>query len=74
LNPAGDHHILKALKAADDLCCLADEGEQHSQDDGCCVLYGIVRDCAYKIRSRARQEQEKHAHIRRTRPQNEPGT
>ena len=59
-----DHHIIKALKAADDLRCLADEGEAHSQDDGCCVLYGIVRDCAYKIKGRAEQEREKHARMR----------
>lgn len=56
-----DFHIFKTLRAADELCSLADEGEAHSEDDGCCVLYGIVRDCAYKIRGRAQQEREKHA-------------
>jgi hypothetical protein len=53
-------YILRALQAADELCCLADDGEAHCVDDGCCVLYGIVRDCAYRIKGRARQEQEQH--------------
>ena len=55
-----NRYILKALQAAEDLSCLADEGEAHGADDGCCVLYGIVRDCAYQIMGRARHEQERH--------------
>jgi hypothetical protein len=48
--------LLRAVDAADQLCILADEGEGSSQDDGCCVLFAIVRDCAYRIRNRARSE------------------
>ncbi|MDD4873348.1 MAG: hypothetical protein PHR77_22555 [Kiritimatiellae bacterium] len=42
------------------LTILADEGEASSTDDGCAVLYGIVRDCAYKIRGRAERERDVH--------------
>ena len=44
------------------LIILADEGDLDSEDDGCRVLYGVVRDCAYKIRSHADREREMHKH------------
>lgn len=53
--------IKQALEKARQLIILADEGEAHCLDDGCAVLYGVVRDCAYKIRAEA--EREKQAHI-----------
>jgi hypothetical protein len=55
-----DVHIRRALRAADELCCIADEGEAQSQDDGCCILYGVVRDCGYKIKGWANREKERH--------------
>ena len=39
---------------------LADEGEANSRDDGCVVLYSVVRDCAYRIRAEAEREREAH--------------
>ena len=42
------------------LIILADQGDLDSEDDGCCVLYGIIRDCAYKIRAQAECEREIH--------------
>ena len=42
------------------LIILADQGELDSDDDGCRVLYGIIRDCAYKIRIQAERERELH--------------
>lgn len=53
-------HIRETLEYARRLSILADTGEQDSKDNGCAVLYGIVRDCAYKIRSRAEFEREEH--------------
>lgn len=53
-------HIKKALELARQLTILADEGEAASGDDGCAVLYGVVRDCAYRIRGRAEQERNQH--------------
>jgi hypothetical protein len=53
-------HIKEALDLVRRLIILADEGEQHSDDDGCRLLYGVIRDCAYKIRNEA--EREKNAH------------
>ncbi len=55
-------YIREALEMARQLIILADEGDLDSEDDGCRVLYGVLRDCAYKIRSHADREREMHKH------------
>ena len=52
--------INKSLEMARQLTILADQGEARCDDDGCAVLIGVIRDCAYKIRGRAEQEREVH--------------
>ena len=37
---------------------LADEGDSVREGAGCGVLYGVLRDSAYKIRQPAESEQE----------------
>lgn len=59
-NKLANQYIRKALDYARRLTVLADEGEGASRDDGCAVLYGIVRDCAYKIRNSAERERDVH--------------
>jgi len=39
---------------------LADEGDSNREDVGCGVLFGTVRDCAYKIQSLAELEIAEH--------------
>jgi hypothetical protein len=60
MNQNCNEHIRQVLEHARQLTLLADEGEARSQDDGCAVLYGIIRDCAYKIRAAGEQEREVH--------------
>ena len=55
-----NEHIKKALEEARKLTILADEGEANSRDDGCVLLYSVVRDCAYKIRTQAEREKKAH--------------
>jgi hypothetical protein len=55
-----NRNIKEALELSRQLTILADEGEASSRDDGCAVLYGVVRDCAYKIKGRAEREREIH--------------
>jgi hypothetical protein len=57
---AYNEHIVEVLEMARQLLILADMGDLDSEDDGCRVLYGIVRDCAYKIRAQAEREREGH--------------
>ncbi len=52
--------IRKALAACDRLNLMADKGEAKADDDGCAVLFGVIRDCAYKIRGRAERELNLH--------------
>lgn len=47
-------HILEALKMADDLMELADNGGMLIDDTGCDILFGVMRDCAYEIRMTGR--------------------
>ncbi len=42
---------------------LSDRGDAVREDDGCGILYGVLRDSAYKIKKLA--EQEKMAHEKR---------
>ena len=53
-------NIREALEVAKRLNILSDQGDLDSEDDGCRVLYGVVRDCAYKIRAMAEKERESH--------------
>lgn len=56
-------NIRKALGISAQLNLLADQAEMESEDDGCRVLYGVIRDCAYKIRQRAEYEREMHRRL-----------
>ena len=55
-----NRHIKQALKEARALTILADEGEAKSPDDGCVLLYSVVRDRAYRIRTQAEREKKDH--------------
>ncbi len=55
-----NEQIKRALKISKELMVLADEGDACTEDDGCIVLFGVVRDCAYKIRGEAEREREAH--------------
>lgn len=55
-----DTHIKKTLQLSRDMIILADLGLAAAQDDGCRLLYGVVQDCAYKIRMEAERERERH--------------
>ena len=55
-----NRHIREALEISRRLTILADTGEAESLDDGCVLLYSVVRDCAYQIRTQAEREREAH--------------
>ena len=39
---------------------LSDKGNAAAEDDGCRLLYGVLQDCAYKIRMKAETERDAH--------------
>jgi hypothetical protein len=53
----------RTIRLTEMMAELADLGDGARKDVGCGVLYGLLRDSAYKIRKVA--EQEKEDHIRR---------
>ena len=55
-----DESIKKTLKLVEDMLGLADEGDAVREDTGCGVLYGVVRDSAYKIKKLAEAERDVH--------------
>ena len=57
--------LKKTLEMATAMLDLADAGDAAREDVGCGVLYGVLRDSAYKLQRLA--EAEREAHIRKGR-------
>lgn len=58
-----DENIKLTLDLVAEMIRLADLGDDYRSDSGCGILYGILRDSAYKIKKIA--EEERDAHIRK---------
>lgn len=58
-----DKSIKKTLEIVKAMLDVADQGDAVREDTGCGVLYGVVRDSAYRIKKLA--ESEKEAHIKK---------
>jgi hypothetical protein len=56
-------HITNTLKLVEEMIYLADQGDADREDNGCGILYGVLRDTAYKLKKLA--EDEKVNHIRK---------
>jgi hypothetical protein len=55
-----DQNIKRTLTLTQLMIELADQGDADREDTGCGVLYGVLRDAAYKIRQLAEQEKGRH--------------
>jgi len=58
-----DESIRRTLELVEQMLAVADAGDVVREDSGCGVLYGVLRDSAFKIKRLA--EGEKEAHIRK---------
>lgn len=58
-----NQNIVKVLRLSRDMMLLADLGDQSRNDGSCGVLYGTLRDSAYKLRHLAEQEIERHKEL-----------
>lgn len=56
-----DENIIRVIALAEEMITLSDEGDALTEDTGCGVLYGVLRDSAYRIKKLA--EEERAAHI-----------
>jgi hypothetical protein len=68
LEDPANHCINKTLEMAARMLQLADEGDAVRIDPGCGVLYGVLRDSAYKLKQLAEAEQA--AHFKKNRREN----
>ena len=55
-----NQNLVRTIRLTREMLALADEGDRDRDDDSCGILYGILRDAAYRIRKLAEQECEKH--------------
>ncbi len=53
-------HISKTLKLVEEMIWLADQGDTDREDNGCGILYGVLRDSAYKLKKLAEEERVNH--------------
>ncbi|MBW2615893.1 MAG: hypothetical protein JRD02_06940 [Deltaproteobacteria bacterium] len=60
---ACDETIRETLDLVDNMLDLADRGDAVREDNGCGVLYGVLRDSAFRIKQLA--ETEKEAHVKK---------
>ena len=55
-----DKNIKDTLQMVNDMIILANKGDLDREDTGCGILYGVLRDCAYKLKKIAEAERESH--------------
>ena len=55
-----DQNIKRTIRLTREMIKLADQGDADREDTGCGVLYGVLRDSAYKILQLAEAEKGRH--------------
>jgi hypothetical protein len=55
-----EENLRRALRLTRVMLGLADDGERDHRDPTCAILYGTLRDMAYKLRRAAEDEFERH--------------
>jgi len=53
-------NLEKVIALCSEMLELADLGDHYRPDDGCGVVFGMMRDSAYKIRGLAKDELARH--------------
>ena len=55
-----NENIKTTLHLVEKMIKLANQGDIEREDTGCGILYGVLRDSAYKIKKLAEKEKENH--------------
>ncbi|MBF0225642.1 MAG: hypothetical protein HQK76_09335 [Desulfobacterales bacterium] len=55
-----NRNLRKVIRLSYEMLELADHGDTHREDAGCGIVYGTLRDTAYKIRKLAENEISNH--------------
>ena len=57
---ACDKNIKRTILMTQEMLKLADQGDADREDTGCGILYGVLRDAAYKVLQLAEEEKRRH--------------
>lgn len=60
MGAVANENIKRVLALTREMLALADDGDRDRQDQGCGILYGILRDAAYRLRGVAEEERRRH--------------
>lgn len=60
LKSKSEVQINSILEMADRMIAISERGFASSDDDGCLLLNGMVRECAYRLRDAAELERNVH--------------
>ncbi len=60
LGSTPDQCLERTLELVERMLRLADDGDAVREDQGCGVLYGVLRDSAYKLKHLAEAERRAH--------------
>jgi len=55
-----NENLVRLLRLTREMLALADEGDRDRNDPSCGIIYGVLRDSAYKLRHLAQQECDRH--------------
>ncbi|KPA15308.1 hypothetical protein MHK_004464 [Candidatus Magnetomorum sp. HK-1] len=55
-----NNNLQKVIQICNEMLEIADHGDKFREDKGCGVVYGFLRDDAYKIRQLAEKEIKVH--------------
>ena len=58
-----NENLKQTIKLAQEMMALADEGDMERNDSNCAILYGFMRDMAYKLRRMAEEECDRHKNV-----------
>jgi len=55
-----DLHLEESLKLAERLIDLSFKGDQDREDNGCGIIYGVMRDAGFRLKHLVSREMETH--------------
>lgn len=57
---SNNENLVRTVRLTREMLALADEGDRDRDDNTCGIIYGILRDTAYRLRKLAREEFDRH--------------
>lgn len=60
-----DQNLQRTIDLTQEMIRLADRGDVDREDTGCGILYGMLRDAAYKLWRMAEEELQRHQNKRK---------